>query len=36
MFTAKLQNFLVYFLEQDIIYLKLLCGVHIMDLSTHT
>ena len=36
MFTAKLQNFLVYFLKQDIIYLTLLCGVYIMDLSTHT
>ena len=36
MFAAKLQNFLVYFVEQDIIYLTLLCRVYIMHLSTHT
>ena len=36
MFAAKLQNFLVYFVEQDIIYLALLCGVYIMHLSTYT
>ena len=36
MFAAKLQNFLVYFVEEDIIYLMLLCGVYIMHLSTHT
>ena len=28
MFAAKLQNFLVYFVEQDIIYLALLRGVY--------
>ena len=36
MFAAKLQNFLVYFVEEDINYLMLLCGVYIMHLSTHT
>ena len=36
MFAAKLQNFLVYFVEQDIIYLALLRGDSIMHLSTHT
>ena len=36
MFAAKLQNFLVHFVEQDIIYLALLRRVSIMHLSTHT
>ena len=36
MFSATLQNFLVYFVEQDIIDLALLCGVYIVYLSTHT
>ena len=36
MFAAKLQNFLVYFVEEDIIYFALLSGVYIMHLSTHT
>ena len=36
MFAAKLQNLLVYFVEQDIIYLALLSAVYIMHLSTHT
>ena len=36
MFAAKLQNFLVHRVEQDIIFLALLCGVYIMHLSTHT
>ena len=36
MFAAKLQNFLVYFVEQGIIYLALLRGLCIMHLSTHT
>ena len=30
MFAAKLQNFLVYFVKQDIVYLTLLCGVYII------
>ena len=32
----KICHILVYFVEQDIIYLALLCGVYIMHLSTHT
>ena len=32
----KICHILGYFVEQDIIYLALLCGVYIMHLSTHT
>ena len=36
MFPAKMQNFLVYIVEQGIIYLALLRGVCVMHLSSHT